>query len=166
MIESGEICDAKTIAGIRNVMPTGLPNKNHSSMKIIALCLGIFAFLTLISVLCLPMFFSTTPGKKMLSNMIGKRMGLDVEIDEVSLSWFGSRTLKGIHAQKPEDQLTLTCQQITTDASLIKLAAQNDVGHLKVTAPNLQINKPFLPTAHLRQQHFQGASFAAAPASN
>ncbi len=136
------------------------PIKPHSSgMRIIAWCLGVFALLVVIAFFGLPMFFSTSTGKNMLAEMIGKKLGMQVQLDEVSLSWFGSQTLTGVHAQKPEDALTIDCPKITTDAHLFKLVIQNDVGHLRILSPQLKLSKPFHPMTQVQLPRLQTASF-------
>jgi hypothetical protein len=142
-------------------MPNGLPSKKKPSAKILAFCLSAFVILLFLSMLCLPMLFSTTLGKNMLIKMISNRTGFQLEIEELSLSWFGSQWAKGIQAQKPEEQLNLSAQEIQTDASLWKLAFMNDLGQMQITAPDLQISKPFQPTAYVLKKPLQGASFAA-----
>lgn len=144
-------------------MSNGLPSHKSSTMKIIAVCLGAFAILIIISALCVPMFFSTSVGKKMLVTMISNRAGIALEIDDLSLSWFGSQSAQGIRMQKPQQQLTLNCKEIITDASLWKLALKNDLGQLKIISPNLQMAGPFQSSVHLNKSPLRAAAFAAVP---
>lgn len=76
-------------------MSNGLPSKKSSSAKIITSCIGLFVILLFLCVLCLPILFSTTAGKKMLIKMISNRTGFELEIQELSLSWFGSQRAGG-----------------------------------------------------------------------
>jgi hypothetical protein len=133
-------------------MSNGLPSKKSSSAKIITSCIGLFVILLFLCVLCLPILFSTTAGKKMLIKMISNRTGFELEIQELSLSWFGSQRAGGIDAQKPDEQLHLTVQEIETDAPLWRLICMNDIGQMRIAAPNLQIMKPFQPTPPLPQK--------------
>lgn len=130
----------------------------HSSLKIILLSLAIFIGLALLVIACLPMFFSSNPGKKILTAMVAKRTGIKAEVAELSLSWWGSQTLKGIVAEKPEDQWVLHCSTITTDASLLQLLFSDDVGHLKLLSPELKVSKPFQAMSHARLPSLQTAS--------
>src|SRR6267154_1886756 len=143
-------------------MSNGLPNKKSTS-KIIALLLGAFSILLILCALCLPLFFSTTAGKKILIKMISNRTGLQIEINELSLSWFGSQDAKGIHVQKKQEQLDFTAQEVQTNAPLWKIVFLNHFGQMQIIAPNLQISKPFQPTARTRQKSFQVASFSSLP---
>ncbi len=139
------------------------PPRNKSPTKIIGLLLGAFLILLFLCALCLPMFFSTAGGKKILMKMISNRTGLDIEIKELSLSWFGSQSAQEIDVQKKEEQLNFTAQEIQTDAPLWKIVFSNNFGQMQVTAPYLQISKPFQPTAHFRQKPFQAAAFSVYP---
>lgn len=143
-------------------MSNGSPNKTSTS-KIIGTFLGIFLILFLLCVLCLPMFFSTTAGKKILLKMISNRTGLQIEMDALSLSWFGSQTVKGIHVQKKQEQLDFTAPEIQTDAALWKIVFLNHFGQMQITAPNLQMSKPFPSTARIRQKSFQSAALSVTP---
>jgi hypothetical protein len=149
--------------GFSHFMSNDLQNNKNSALKMIAGFMGALAVLIIAAVLGLPLFFSTTVGKKMLIDRVGNRNGFNLEIDTLSLSWFGSQLATGVRLQKPEDQLLVTCEAISTDSSLIRLAFKNDLGHLKLAAPNLQLAKPFHPSAALNKPVLQTAAFAAVP---
>ena len=144
-------------------MSNGLTGKKTSKLKFILYFVGAFLCLCLIVILSLPTLLSTNAGKKIVVNAINNKTGVKVEIDSLSLSWFGSQSAEGIRAQQPEDQLSFTCQALTTDASLWKIGFGGDMGNLKISAPDLQMSKPFQPAAHARQNPLQAAGFAAAP---
>ncbi len=144
-------------------MSNGLSNPKASSGKIIASLLGGFALLVLLCALFLPTFFSSTAGKKLLLRKIESRSGVKLEIDVLSLSWFGGQSAQGIRLQKPEDQLMVTCKEAASDSPLWKMALRNDLGHLKLSAPSLQVAKPFQSVAHVRRAKMQGAAFTADP---
>lgn len=158
-------------------MPNGLPNKHGSLSKSIAASLGGFAVLIIIAVLCLPMFFSTTAGKKMLIKMISNRTGFQIQIEELSLSWFGSQMAEGIRARKvyrgsldpnennrPDDKekVDFTAQQIETNSPLWKIIFLHDLGQMKMMSPDMKITNPFhlSPTGFIRKRSYQSASFA------
>lgn len=144
-------------------MPNGLPGKKRSGLKLVFYFAGAFFCLCLILLLSLPTLLSTTTGKKIVVNAIKNRTGMQVEIDSLSLSWFGSQSLEGIRAQKLEQQLSFKCEMMRTDASLWRIGFKDDIGNLKITAPNLEISKPFLPAAILREKSLEAAAFAAVP---
>ena len=89
------------------------------------------------------MFLSHAPGKNILTRMVRGRTGIKVEIQDLHLSWFGPQVAKGISGSKPEEELTFTCQEITTDAPLWGLMFKNEIGHMQVIAPSVQMSKPF-----------------------
>jgi hypothetical protein len=143
-------------------MSNGFPHKK-SSVRIIGFLLSAFVILLFLCALCLPMFFSTAVGKKILIKMISNRTGFQIEIKELSLSWFGFQSAKEIHVQKKQELLNFTAQEVQTDAPLWKIVFSNHFGQMQITAPNLQISKPFQSTAHLRQKSFQAATLAIHP---
>jgi hypothetical protein len=144
-------------------MPNRHPAKKKFSVEVIGLLLGAFLILLLLCALCLPMFFSTCVGKQLLIRMISNRTGLQIEIKELSLSWFGSQRAKEVHLQKGQELLYFTAQELYTDAPLWRIVFSNNFGQLQVTAPNLQICNRVQPTAYLRKKSFQAATFAAFP---
>src|ERR1700722_7213648 len=141
-------------------MPNDLSHKK-SVTKLIGTLLSALLVLLILSALCLPMFFSTAIGKKMLIKMISKRTGMQIEIQELSLGWFSTQTAKGLHLQKKEQQLNFFAQEVHTDAPLWKILFVHDVGQLQVIAPDLQVSKPFLPMAQLRPKMMQRAGVGA-----
>lgn len=95
--------------------------------------------------------------------MIGNQSGYQVEIDELSLSWTGKQWAKGVRVQKPKEQLMITCDEVSTDASLVRVIFTRDVGELTLRAPNLQLAGPIPPSTNLKKPSVQSAGFAAAP---
>src|SRR5580700_559604 len=150
-------------------MAKDLPHRKKS--KIIGSLLIALIVLLVLCVLFLPAFFSTASGKKTLLKMISHRTGLQIEMNELSLSWFGTQHAQSIHAQK-QGQLELTIERIQTDAPLWKIVFFHRFGNLHIVAPKLQISKPFLPISKAIQRvvtrsqkpypnPFQAAGFAA-----
>ena len=115
--------------------------KKLSFVKILAPCFGAFVILFFLFVLCLPWFFSTNPGKKMLISMISNRTGLQIQIEKLSLGWFSSQMAKKIQIQKVEEQLKLAILEIQTDSPLWKVVFMNDLGQMQINGPDLQMNK-------------------------
>jgi hypothetical protein len=139
-------------------------NASHSkSAKILVACLASIALLTVLSMICLPMFLSTSWGKNIFTNVVKSETGFEVEIEQVSLSWFGSQSLRGIHAHRAKEEVFFTCQAITTDASLWRIISKKEIGHLNIIAPDVQMSKPFQIVSPLAAPRFQAASFASAP---
>lgn len=90
--------------------------------------------------------------------MISTRTGLQIEIKELSLSWFGAQKAQGVHIQKKQEQLDLTAQEVKTDAPLWKIVFTHQFGQMQITAPDLQISKPFQPTAYVNRKSFRAAA--------
>lgn len=133
----------------------------HHPFKVVSYIIGAIVILCVIALLALPMFLSHAPGKNILTRMVRGRTGVKVEIQNLSLSWFGPQVAKGISGSKPEEELTFTCQEITTDASLWGLMFKNEIGHMQVIAPLVQMSKPFQMAPPVAKK-IQTASLAAA----
>ena len=99
-------------------MTNGLSNKRNSPAKWIGIFLSAFLLLLLLCLLVLPMLFSTTGGKKYLLKMIENRTGFQMEIQELSLSWFGSQEAKGIQGANPKEQIDFSAEEVRSSSSL------------------------------------------------
>ncbi len=142
-------------------MSNGLPHQRRSTAKWIASFLTIFLLLLIACLLLLPMFFSTAGGKKYLLKMIQNRTGFQIEIQELSLSWFGTQQAKGVRGQQPKEQMDFTAEEISSSSPLWKIVWMNDLGQTQLISPELKISKAFQPTAHLpKKPAVKGASFA------
>ncbi len=95
--------------------------------------------------------------------MISNQSGCQVEIDDLSLSWTGQQRAKGVRVQKHKDQLMITCEEVSTNASLLRVIFTRDVGELTLRAPNMQLTGPIQSSANLKKRSVQSAGFAAAP---
>lgn len=144
-------------------MSNGLPDKPTSLPKIFAVILGVFAILVIAAFLCVPLFFSTALGKKLLIEKIESSTGCRLQIDTLSLSWMGQQQANGIRMQKPQEGLELACEELSSDAPLWRILFIKDVGHVMLKSPSLQLSKAFQPTAARMRAKFQAAGFAATP---
>ncbi len=127
-------------------MPNGLPHKHPSVFKIIAACLGAFAFLIVLSAVFVPLFFSTALGKKMLVTMIGNQSGYQVEIDELSLSWTGKQWAKGVRVQKPKEQLMITCASAWLVPTPRRVIRPGPVPHIRTSSRSGRTPTPMFPS--------------------
>jgi hypothetical protein len=141
-------------------MSNGVPSHKTSTGKWIASILAIFLILLLLCFLMLPMLFSTGPGKKYLLKMIENRTGFQMEIEELSLSWFGTQRAAGVKGQNGKEQVGLTAEEIRSSSSLWKIVFSNDLGQTQIVAPVVTICKAFQPAAYQNKRPvLKAASF-------
>jgi len=87
-----------------------------------------------------PTLISFQRGKNYLLSFIEKSSRYQISIDELSLSWFGAQTVKGLKIQERADEPLLTCQEITTSAPLWHLLfGGRDFQKLQVVKPSLTL---------------------------
>src|SRR5262249_37176247 len=111
-----------------------------------------------------PMLFSTSGGKKYLLKMIENRTGFQMEIEELSLSWFGSQRASGVQGQNPKEQIGFRAKEVQSNSPLWKIVFMNDLGQTQITAPTLAISKAIQPTARLNKKPiYKAASFIPQP---
>ncbi len=145
-------------------MSNGVPSHKTSTGKWIASILAIFLILLLLCFLMLPMLFSTGPGKKYLLKMIENRTGFQMEIEELSLSWFGTQRASGVRGQNVKDQVELTAEEIQSSSPLWKIVFSNDLGQTQIVSPVVTISKAFQPAAYQsRRPVLKAASFVPRP---
>lgn len=146
-------------------MANGTLNNRSSPIRLILALFGGLLLLVVVALLCLPTFFSTSMGKNWLVRLAQSRLQISLNIQELSLSWFGGQQIQGLNATRAADQLELTAQEIKTDASLWGLILKSDLGNMQIASPSLRISKPF-PVGFKKEAFphtLQTASFCAVP---
>lgn len=118
-------------------------------MKKFGICCGILLVLFTIIILLLPTFLSTAPGKKIVLNMLEGKVGMSLEAEDLSLSWFGPQRAKGVLGKRAD--MSFFCREIQTDASLFSLMLKKDLGQLQILGPQMEMHKP-LHTAQYYQK--------------
>jgi len=78
----------------------------------ISVLIGGLLALLIVFVVALPTLISTSWGKNLLANFLGKKLEQKVAIDDLSLSWFGSQGLKGLKISDGTDQNVFSCNAI------------------------------------------------------
>jgi hypothetical protein len=131
-----------------------------SPLKIIGTLIGGGAALFFLVLLFLPLIFSTQAGKKILLNIIERRSGFHLEVEKLSLSWFGSQNAEGIRAQKPQEQLFLSCGQASCNAPLWKMIMASEIGTLILVDPSIQYAGAFSSSVHLKRLERQTAGLS------
>ena len=92
-----------------------------SPLKIIGALIGGGAALFFLVLLFLPLIFSTQAGKKILLNIIERRSGFHLQVDKLSLSWFGSTQMrKGSVHKNLRSGSFLSCLQASCNAPLLE----------------------------------------------
>jgi len=142
--------------------------KKRSVLKILLISVAAFISLSLLTLLATPTLLSTSFGKKIFIGIVEKRAKIKLEIDHLSLSWWGGQSLQRIQAEKPEDQILFTCEEIKTDASLWRIALNKEVGELQIKGGKLTLHPSGIDpivfdqiTSSLQQTQKEKIAFAA-----
>jgi len=133
-----------------------LPSR-HSLSKKIALSFGGVIVLAGLGLGSLPWILSTTPGTAWLCKKVNEKTGVELQVGTLSLSWFGSQQLLNVTGEQKEQQLSFSCPQITTTASLCSILLNQEIGDLILKNPHLTLSKPFKPSASLKRSSPQVA---------
>ncbi len=93
---------------------------------------------------------STGWGKKRVEDKVGQSLGGALSIDDLSLSWFGSQSIKGIALRDASGQVVLNCPMITGGSSLWNLLFSQDLGEWTITSPEYTLKSSLQPTTSLK----------------
>lgn len=95
------------------------------------LFLTLFLF-SLVTMASLPVVLSTSWGKNMLLLATNRFTQLQLSLDVLHLSWSQVQQLAGITVKDAQGNLLLSCDEMTTNASLWQILFKKDVGNLKI----------------------------------
>ncbi len=105
------------------------PSNNVRFLRIFGGLLAAFIVVTL----SLPSIVSTSWGKERVVALINEHIPGSVEIDDLSLGWFGHQTAQGITVRDPDGQVVLTINRMATDASPLSLLISHmDLGNAEI----------------------------------
>ncbi len=104
-------------------------------MKFIAKFLINLVILIVILIACTPLILSTSWGKHMAIQLAHRFYHIDVQVDELNLSWRNGQTITNLQVQDSKNNQLFSCSSITTDASLWKILTRHEIGHLVVVQP-------------------------------
>lgn len=125
------------------------PGSSGIGKKIALGSIGILCLLIVLFFLA-PTLISTGWGKKRVEDKVGRSLGGTVSIDDLSLSWFSSQSIKGIAFRDASGQVVLNCPMVKGDSSLWDLLFSQDLGGWTVTSPEYTVRSSLLPTASLK----------------
>lgn len=95
---------------------------------------GFLAFIAALPTLC-----STTPGKNITVVLAKKLAKASLDVEDLSLSWFGSQTIQGL-AYKSQ-KLQATCQKLTLEEGLLSLFFHpKTFSSLELTEPSVYLS--------------------------
>jgi hypothetical protein len=140
-----------------------MQTQKKSRLKIIAALAGGLVALVILGLLLTPSLLSTTSGNRWLTKKMGERVELKIEVKTLSLSWFGSQSAKEIRAQRSKDELSFTCEEISIDASLLKLLFFKDLDLLTLKKPTLELAGPLTQPVSGVKSPLKVAGLSAAP---
>lgn len=112
-----------------------------------------FCAVSILLILCLlfPLFASTPFGKQAVLNAINKRGSGKLQVEEFSLSWFKSQTIKGIVWTDQKEQMNLTCEKMTSSSPLWALLfSKHNLGQAKLFSLQVQMKPDFSAPAIIR----------------
>jgi uncharacterized protein involved in outer membrane biogenesis len=102
-------------------------------LKRLVIAAGILAAVVVVLLIAAPSIVSSSWGRAQITSAAGNAMAGSVKIDGLSLSWFGSQTVKGVALTDPEGQPVVNVEEVTVEASLFSLATGGrDLGKVVV----------------------------------
>ncbi len=84
-------------------------------MILLAVAIGLIAIIA-----TLPVLLSSGPGRGLLLGMVSDRLPGSLEIEDLSLSWFGQQRASGIRLRDPDGQDVVTLASFDTELSLVR----------------------------------------------
>lgn len=111
-------------------------------LKKVAAYFGVFLAIVLITLFFLPTLLSTSFGKKKIAEIVFKKTGFQLQIDDLSLSWLGAQTARGVKAQNTDDKIFIYCPEISTEASLLQLIFKKDWKQILVKQGEVEFAPP------------------------
>lgn len=112
--------------------------------KKIAFGLGIFVFILVVLISLAPTFLSTSAGLNYLAKWINKKNGGKLQIQSLSLSWFGAQEIEGLSYSDPSGSLFFSCERMRSDSSLFGILGSNHIGDTRIASPHLKMKKEFI----------------------
>lgn len=98
---------------------------------------SLIAFLILLALA--PTVFSTHWGKALFLQMISKKLSGHLEVESLSLSWFGKQELEKVEFFDHARKVHFNCNKFETTSSLWNLLFRYDLGEMKISSPHLKL---------------------------
>ena len=86
-----------------------------------------------------PSLLSTEWGKAMLVKAVNHFSFYHLKIDVLDLSWSGTQEIAGLEIRDERGNLTFSCDELFTDATLVQILIRHEIGSMKVIQPNMRI---------------------------
>lgn len=86
-----------------------------------------------------PSILSTSWGKNLAVKFLHQFYHIDMQVEELELSWRGGQTIKNLHIYDSKDNRLFACSSLVTDASLWQILKQHEIGHLVIEDPKATI---------------------------
>jgi hypothetical protein len=97
------------------------PRKKSSFLKIFLSILLILIFFAILFAAFLPTILSSSWGKEKITSIVNQSIPGKIQVENLSLSWFGSQNVQGLTLLDPENKAILSLDNISTNASLFSL---------------------------------------------
>ena len=114
------------------------PSSPFRKLTVIAITLTIGV---ISSAALIPTVISTRYGTEKLSQVLSHKMNCSLQIQSLSLSWFGSQNIYGISYSDNGESFFASCESITSTASLWQIVTGLTYGDVAVLAPHMKIKK-------------------------
>jgi hypothetical protein len=139
-----------------------LPTKKtkHSKALLALLSLSTCAVVTLSLA---PTLLSTSYGKRWLCKVVNKETHGTLQIESLSLSWFGAQHIEGINFSDSKQSYYASCQMITSSSSLFSILCQSNFGDMSITCPHLKIKKDISRQHKVKPEAMMKGSFMFIP---
>lgn len=119
--------------------------KKFSWYKQIFLWLGGLLTLLIGGIIALPAILSSKAGTKWLCKELYRQKGIELEVDNLSLHWFGPQVATQIRGGIVKKKLTFSGERIESSASLWELLTQNQLQQMVIQSPHIDIETPLIP---------------------
>lgn len=96
-------------------------SKKRSPLTILISLFISLLCLIFLAVAALPTLASSSFGKEKITALINRSIPGKIHIEDISLSWLGSQSIKGISLADPDNSPVLSLESVKIDASLFKL---------------------------------------------
>ncbi len=129
--------------------PSISPESSGIGKKITLGSIGVLCLLTALFFLT-PTIISMGWGKKRVEEKIGQSLGGVLSIDNLSLSWFGSQSIKGIVLKDSSGQVVLNCPMVKGNGSLWNILFSRDLGEWTINSPEYTLKRSLQPATSLK----------------
>jgi len=113
-----------------------------------------------------PTVLSTRWGTNYLCKLINKTTQGTLQIQSLSLSWFGDQSIEGINFSDAKQTYYASCQSINSNSSLISILSSKDFGDMTLVSPHLKVKKDISKTNKIQGTPIKKGSLLFIPVAN